>query len=325
MQEIVQIFSLDNAKFKSYQNKLQFQSNLRYNEIISFLPGPAPEQSLASVNPEIAVEFHPTKNFPLTPWHFFPGGGQKVWWLCSNDNSHEWQTTPNSRTYGNYGIPMCSGVMASPSNNLAVMHPKLMEEWHPEKNKNYDPYKVKQGSSYKVWWQCKFDKSHEWEAVISSRVNRKQKCPKCHPYFVSEENNFAVKFPKIALEWHPNKNGFLRSQDVSAASPTKVWWLCSKNKDHDWKATVGSRTGLGTGCPICKGRLCERNESILNNFPELASEWHPDKNGDLCVDRVKPTSSRNVWWRCRTNRNHVWQEVISNRVCGSNCPQCGHL
>lgn len=319
---ITEIFSLKDDKFFRYIGKQSFAGEKRYNEIVSCLPGPAPEQSLAALNPKIASEFHPTKNSPLTPWHFFPGGGQQVWWLCSKDPKHEWRTTPNSRTYGNYGCPMCSGMMASPTNNLAILHPGLMQEWHPLKNVSYDPCKIKPGSNYKVWWRCTNNIKHEWQAVIANRVNGKQKCPKCYPYFIDEENNFAVKFPAIASEWHPLKNGELKPEEVSAVSPKKVWWLCSKNNDHDWKATVGSRTGLGTGCPICKGRFCEKRESLLIKFPSIAAEWHHIKNGDLPVDRVKPSSSRKVWWQCKKNSNHIWQSKISERVSGQKCPYC---
>lgn len=319
---IVELCSLEDKRFADYQLMENFAGDQRYKEIVSCLPGPPPEKSLAALRPDIAKDFHPSKNAPLTPWHFFPGGGQKVWWLCPNDTTHHWQTTPNSRTYGGYGCPICSGMKASPTNNLAVLHPMLMLEWHLKKNVQYDPYKIKPGSNYKVWWKCVYDSEHEWESVIAHRVNGKQKCPICNPFFRSDDNNFAVKFPDLALDWHPSKNGDLRPSQLTSSSSEKVWWLCRKNNDHDWKATVGSRAKLGTGCPVCRGRLCEKNESLFTLSPHIAAEWHPQKNEDLPVDRVKPNSSRIVWWVCKNNNGHVWQEVIAKRVKGSGCPYC---
>lgn len=319
---IVELCSLEDNRFDDYQLMENFAGDQRYKEIVYYLPGPAPEQSLATLRPEIAADFHPTKNAPLTPWHFFPGGGQKVWWLCPKDNSHEWQTTPNSRTYGGYGCPICSGMRASSTNNLAVLYPELIQEWHPEKNKMYDPYNIKPGSSYKVWWRCNSNRKHEWQARISARAKGKQKCPICNPFFRSDDNNFAVKFPELALDWHPSKNGKLTPSQLTPMSHEKVWWLCKDNNDHDWKATVASRAGLGTGCPICNGGLCEKNESLLKLAPQIALEWHPQKNVDLPVDRVKPTSARSVWWLCKNNNGHVWKEVIAKRVRGSGCRIC---
>jgi hypothetical protein len=319
---IVELCSPEDKRFADYQLMENFAGDQRYKEIVSCLPGPPPEKSLAALRPDIAKDFHPSKNAPLTPWHFFPGGGQKVWWLCPNDTTHHWQTTPNSRTYGGYGCPICSGMKASPTNNLAVLHPMLMLEWHLKKNVQYDPYKIKPGSNYKVWWKCVYDSEHEWQSVIAHRVNGKQKCPICNPFFRSDDNNFAVKFPDLALDWHPSKNGDLRPSQLTSSSSEKVWWLCRKNNDHDWKATVGSRAKLGTGCPVCRGRLCEKNESLFTLSPHIAAEWHPQKNEDLPVDRVKPNSSRIVWWVCKNNNGHVLQEVIAKRVKGSGCPYC---
>lgn len=319
---IIKLYQLNTHNLKSYLKTETFYANDRYNEIVSWLPGPPPEKSLAALYPQIAAEFHPHKNAPLSPIHFYPGGGQKIWWLCSADSSHEWQTTPASRTSGSHGCPMCSGMKASPSNNLEVLHPKLMLEWHWDKNKKFDPKTIKPGSSYKVWWKCTANEAHEWQAPIANRVKGKQKCPTCNPFFVSETNNLSALFPSIALEWHPTKNKSLTPQEISAVSSVKVWWKCTLNSDHDWKASVGSRTKLETGCPICSGRLCERSDSLQKFFPDLADEWHPTKNKDLLPHRVKPSSARNVWWLCSANGKHEWKEVISSRVSGSKCPHC---
>jgi hypothetical protein len=52
--------------------------------------------SLAFKFPEIAAEWHPTKNFPLTPTDILPGCDKKVWWRC--ERGHEWEARVFSRT-----------------------------------------------------------------------------------------------------------------------------------------------------------------------------------------------------------------------------------
>jgi hypothetical protein len=54
----------------------------------------------------------------------------------------------------------------------------------------------------------------------------------------------------LAKEWHPTKNGTLTSKDVTPNSNKKVWWLCSKNKNHEWDAKIQNRNN-GSGCPYC--------------------------------------------------------------------------
>lgn len=60
---------------------------------------------LATVNPKLAAEWHPTKNGELTPQAVTSGSNKKVWWLCAK--GHEWQAQINARNRGN-GCPFCA-------------------------------------------------------------------------------------------------------------------------------------------------------------------------------------------------------------------------
>ncbi|MDB3883712.1 zinc-ribbon domain-containing protein, partial [Candidatus Marinimicrobia bacterium] len=40
------------------------------------------EYNLAVLYPNIAKEWHSTKNGGLTPFDVTPGSGKKVWWIC---------------------------------------------------------------------------------------------------------------------------------------------------------------------------------------------------------------------------------------------------
>ncbi len=60
-------------------------------------------------------------------------------------------------------------------------------------------------------------------------------------------------YPKIAEEWHPTKNGDLKPENFTRSSHTKVWWICPKEEDHEWKAEVKARY-KGSGCPFCARR-----------------------------------------------------------------------
>ena len=68
------------------------------------------ETDLATVNPELAAEWHPTKNGELTPQDVRPRSGKKVWWQCSE--GHEWHATIHNRSAGR-GCPICAKINAS--------------------------------------------------------------------------------------------------------------------------------------------------------------------------------------------------------------------
>jgi len=77
-------------------------------------------------------------------------------------------------------------------------------------------------------------------------------------------NDLATTAPKIAAQWHPELNGSLTPQMVTAGSRKKIWWHCAEG--HVWKAVVYSRAGVQkSGCPVCAGRIKDAAQ-----FPKAA-------------------------------------------------------
>lgn len=64
---------------------------------------------LATLNPELASQWHQTKNGSLTPSDVTNGSSKSVWWQCDNDQSHIWRAAVSSRSGGFHtGCPTCS-------------------------------------------------------------------------------------------------------------------------------------------------------------------------------------------------------------------------
>ena len=61
---------------------------------------------LATLNPELAKEWHPTKNGKLTPFDVSIGSNKKVWWKCDKGDDHVWKVSVNSRN--NSDCPFCT-------------------------------------------------------------------------------------------------------------------------------------------------------------------------------------------------------------------------
>ena len=134
---------------------------------------PSVENNLLVKKPELAREFHPTKNAPLTPDKILPRSNKKIWWKCKK--SHEWLAAVDNR-YNGASCPDCAGKKLSANHNLAVKYPSLIKQWHSEKNAPLTPYDVTPKSFIKVWWVC--DKGHEWQARIEKRT-RGRGCHVC--------------------------------------------------------------------------------------------------------------------------------------------------
>lgn len=62
-------------------------------------------RSLSTIHPNLAREWHPTKNENLKPENVTSGSHNKVWWRCFE--GHEWEVTVDNRSNGcrcPYGI-----------------------------------------------------------------------------------------------------------------------------------------------------------------------------------------------------------------------------
>lgn len=300
-----------NTKITAYIERKKLVNGTLYRKMVSYLPGPQPEDSLPELFPTVALEWDSEKNFPLEPPMFAGRSSVKVWWRC--DKGHSWKTAISGRT-GGTGCPVCAGRAPSSDYNLAIAYPEIAKQWHPTRNGDLKPDKILPGSNKRIWWQC--EKGHEWEVCPNVRISGTG-CPVCSNRAVGSDNNLAIMFPELLNEWHSIKNGSLTPYDVTPGSKKKVWWKCGEG--HEWPALIHTRSH-GVGCPVCKGRLASEEINLFVAFPNVAVQWHPRKNGKLTPHDLRPKSSKKVWWLCE--KGHEWEARVSDRTKGSGCPDC---
>ncbi|MBX9720491.1 MAG: zinc-ribbon domain-containing protein [Candidatus Obscuribacterales bacterium] len=238
---------------------------------------------------------------------------------------------------------------------LCDARPDVADEWLYSKNAGWGPEHFSRASGVKCWWQCS-DCLREYKAQISNRTSLNSGCPYCASKKVCSDNALSDVFPKVAVEWHPKKNGKQKPSDVTYASGKRAWWLCRSCK-HEWNCVIADRTILEAGCPACyEARLQYarehpepriRNRLVLNNnqeisrtwyeqprnenfvsiaqsHPSIAKQWHPTKNGKWTAFDFSKGSDTKVWWKCKKGPDHEWQAQICSRTSRkSGCPFCG--
>lgn len=215
---------------------------------------------LASKNPALAKQWHPTKNGGLKPSQVGLGYQRKVWWQC--EKGHAWQASVASRVKESAGCPICSNYIALAGyNDLATRYPAIAAQWHPTKNGALSPDQIVAGSNRYVWWQCRL--GHSWRAKVVDRTRGTNGCPYCASRkTLAGFNDLATTHPDVAAQWHPELNGTLTPQQVTAGSNRRIWWICPEG--HVWRTAVYNRTGKKrqTNCPICAGncRLADRQK-----------------------------------------------------------------
>lgn len=206
-----------------------------------------------------------------------------------------------------------------PGQSLADKHPDIAKQWAYDLNAPLSPEHFRPQASKKVWWRC--ENGHAWRTTPNIRVFQGTGCPTCpRPDYraVTDGRSLAILNPDLAKEWHPEKNGNLRPEDVRPKSNKKIWWRCSKG--HEWHVPVSSRAD-GSGCPYCSGRYATKANNLAGKYPELVNEWDQEKNKGLNPAEITPYSNRKVWWQCK--KGHGWQATLYNRAKNkSGCPIC---
>ncbi|MBF0341073.1 MAG: MucR family transcriptional regulator [Magnetococcales bacterium] len=269
------------------------------------------DRSIAERYPELITDWHPELNNGLMPSDVFWMSGKKVWWLCRN--GHAWQATPSRRSYGT-GCPDCWRPRLRKDRSFERDYPWIAQEWHPTLNENITPSDISKYSWKGVWWLCL--KGHAWKQSVVNRLKR-GKCPFC--LIEESENSFGKHYPELIREWHTEKNGQLTPFNVTYQSNKKVWWKCVKG--HEWETMVEKRNR--TGCPYCSGLLTTTERSFACRAPDLARQWHPQKNGDWTIHNTACFSNRKIWWLCQCG--HEWEAQAYNRMIRRKCPACRSL
>ncbi|MBR5773443.1 MAG: zinc-ribbon domain-containing protein [Clostridia bacterium] len=331
---------------------------------------------LATTHPEIASQWHPTKN-KLTPQQVTIGAEKNIWWVC--EKGHEWKALVYSRKHN--GCPYCSGnLVLLGYNDLHTTHPNLAAQWHPTKNNRLTAFDVSAGSNQKVWWlgEC----GHEWQAVICSRASGCG-CTACNeerktsfaenaiffylksiypdtiktykaPWLGRMELDIYIPSLQVAIEydgqaWHDNIEKDTRKGLLCQEQAIRLIRIrepnCPELKCESIKLKSTSTTELEQAIlTLFKNFLfvsdsvdidierdrpqiydiithTQKSKSLAKLAPDIAKEWHPTLNGALTPENVSYKSNKKVWWKCQAC-GHEWQATVNHRSSRRGCPEC---
>lgn len=130
--------------------------------------------SLASLNPELASQWHPTLNGDLTPERVVTGSHQKVWWICNL--GHEFDCIIRDRVNKGINCQYCSGrKVLKGYNDISTTHPQYYDIML---NKE-EAYKNTYGSHQRVDWKCPDCNHIIKNKVIKTVIRSGLSCPVC--------------------------------------------------------------------------------------------------------------------------------------------------
>lgn len=131
---------------------------------------------LSEFQPEIASQWHPTRNGRYAPSNVVWNSKRTIWWRA-DCCGYEWQDTPMHRDmYQRLRCPQCRSILGS----LAWHDPGLAAEWSPSNPTT--PWHIRPHGSlaFVPEWICATDPRHTWTMPLSSRANGAE-CPECRP------------------------------------------------------------------------------------------------------------------------------------------------
>jgi hypothetical protein len=129
---------------------------------------------LADTLPEIASQWHPTRNGKLTPRDVVWDSQRTVWWLA-NCCGYEWQESPRSRDkYDRLRCPQCRTILGS----LAWQDPGLAAEWSSANHLSAWDVRPHASTPFVPEWICATNPAHVWKGPLSGRSNGAE-CPEC--------------------------------------------------------------------------------------------------------------------------------------------------
>lgn len=201
-----------------------------------------PERSLAVCQPDIAKEWHPSRNEGVTPRDVLANSKKSVWWRCRVDPKHTWQTSAYRRVRDRSGCLVCYKQQWLD----LLKYPEVLSLFDHKKNLGLKPYNLSTALEY--WWRCSKGPDHSWKAAFRKT---KFNCPFCTNRKLSVTNSLLTLFPKVAAQLHPTRNNGRTADQIRAYGSERIWWRCTYDPQHLWQSTLDNRTRNESGCPEC--------------------------------------------------------------------------
>lgn len=269
--------------------------------------------SLAEAYPEIAKQWHPTKNGDITPEDIPKSSSVIVWWLGTC--GHEWNVPVYYRTSLGHGCPHCHSKTSF--NEQALYY--YIQQMCPDTinrakidGREADVFipSIQVVGEYDGWWHN------------DSRVDADVKKAK----HMQQQGMYFMRIREPACPTLPESVGKLfilpstKDHDIENA----IRWFLKQLQQLNPQLIMPD-VNLARDELIIYSRIANHQyeSSLAYRYPNLCEEWDWEKNAPITPEMVSGHSRRNVFWRC--SNGHSYSTSPDNRVRHKNsCPYCNN-
>ena len=275
------------------------------------------DNSLAKIRPDLAKDWHPSRNLPITPNDVVAGGSRKVWWICGH--GHEWQATIGSRVINGSGCSKCS--LQTSRIEIAV---------YAELAALFDDVLWREriaGFECDIYL-CQYRLGVEIDGVYWHRRRPEQELAKSAAF--AEEGVQLFRLREDGLPLLDERDAPYKSSEDEFLVVSRLLTKLLEYADLPDRQIVKLHEYLGQP-GLINEKLYRKlvaslpgpppGHSLADRHPEIAKQWASDLNAPLSPEHFRPQANKKVWWRCENG--HTWRTTPNIRVFqGTGCPAC---
>ncbi|MDE6335654.1 MAG: hypothetical protein K2L34_03690 [Muribaculaceae bacterium] len=278
------------------------------------------ETSLGSVNPELAKEWHPTKNGDLTPFDVFASTNKYIWWLCPTCG-HEWRAKGANRNVGKRGCPHCANSRSSSvpeqllfrairsffpdAINRHLIGKDEIDVFIPSLNIGFEYDGQRYHNQAKLPKDIAKTKRLIDNGIILYRF-RENNCPDISvPECTVIQVSYSPEYSDLEAKLKVLLNQLLPDTAVSL--------------DFD---KVINEVRAELDCLPYEKSFAASEERKRREGKTPVALWDYEANAPLTPEMVMPFSEKVVHWICPKNPNHKWDNTVKSVTFGYGCRRC---
>lgn len=277
------------------------------------------ETSLGYLNPELAKEWHPTKNGNLTPFDVFANTNQYIWWLCPICG-HEWRAKSSNRNANNRGCPHCANCRSSSVpeqllyRTVKKHYPDAINRHHIE-NDEVDVFvpSLNMGFEYdgqRFHNEKKLPKDiAKTKRLIKNGVTlyrfREDDCPDIQ----------VLGCTVIKVKYTPEYEDLETKLEVLLAE------ISLKDIKVDFSSEINDVRATLDCLPYEKSFAASEEQKRKAGIAPVAL-WDYEANAPLTPEMVTPFSDKVVNWKCPTIPSHKWRSPVKSISLEYGCSRC---
>ncbi len=294
---------------------------------------------LATTHPDLAKEWHPTKNDNLKPTDVVAGSARKVWWKCPK--GHEYQAKVCARSVLHNGCAKCKEGNQTSFPEQAIYY--YVKQVFPDAINRYRDI---------------FDNGMELDIFIPSKrvaveydgsfYHKKERSLKREKIKYNTCRQHRIKLIRICAK--DNSDVFNLTSDYTFIEPTlddcdntegldkiirELLWMLETDFGLSPQRQYIRQNGMLIR-KISADVNIERDRYKINAYrenatfkkslavvrPDLAAEWDYEKNQGLTPEMFPSGSHAKVWWICKMCGTSYEKIIRTREKLKVTCPKC---